>query len=71
MTKVRHRSRKATIEGVDSALDWQNLKCSEEQRIAIVAYAIAHDAPIFHAIARVLGTCCHCVDCLNKAKLLS
>lgn len=34
----------------------------------IIAYHDAHRCPVFHAIAAVTGSCCHCVRCLNRPK---
>lgn len=38
---------------------------TSDQLEQMVEYAIAHRAPIFHAIAMVLGACCHCAACLK------
>lgn len=40
-----------------------------EQFTEIVDYAFLHQAPMFHAIARVIGTKCRCFDCWRGASV--
>ena len=34
----------------------------------MVDYMMAHESNALHSIAAVLGTCCHCVDCVNEPR---
>jgi uncharacterized membrane protein YdfJ with MMPL/SSD domain len=59
---------------VDAALHFQQRTATPDERDRIVEIVIARSVPIFHAIALVLGTCCHCVTCMRAggiAKVLT
>lgn len=61
-------TRETIAAGVDFMLGDRRQSVDAQTRERIIDYAMAHDAFAMHAIAAVLGTCCHCVDCLNKDK---
>ena len=44
----------------------ENAMATPAQLEAIVDYWDAHECAALHAISKILGTCCHCVACLNE-----
>lgn len=51
---------------VTDALGLLGKSATDEERGRIVDYMQATRGVTFHAIAAVLGTCCHCAPCLRS-----